>query len=657
MITDDNCYKDQEFNNFCAYLPDYDFDDRQMQFFRDAFELVMYNHDTQKVSCLAGRCGIGKSTFIKALIHYCMSTDLYGNKKEPVGLVVITDSIRRIEDMVDVNADRRSAEEAWDTCFKLFGLDKHYKAFRQNVAVLRSGDIPFIDQLLRQNNKPILLLSTQRYFMLNEQIRERLFSFKYGDETRERNRILFDECPYFSESVTIDSTNLTRIESALYEGLSDEVQDKDFVIQQFKEFKDSLLNSMDAKEKMLETENVIVYWKNKYSKTITINDELFFNVIMENLGSLMKQYPSILKDLLCLRDLAAHGAIFNSVKKRLGNYKRSFEMVRDNRECFYLGGNRKFFVFDATADIDPRYDLDYVEVIGGEKYNKPLKMKVTNVKISTSKNALCRNGQNSKDNMNAIIQYLKDAMTDSHENILIVAYSDIVQQFKKVFPNVAYFGNLKGFNDYKDFSNMAHVGMNRFPNMTYFYIYCGCHMEAYTQFENMKEDVSLGFLDAICKNDNPEYREAITDIMLRSILADFEQNIFRLAIRNYDNKIPVHIWTFYNYSDPFFKKLAAMIEKRYKPYGAKFEYMDTPEALKLARVKNRKTKNGEGMNNVQKIIEWYEKQPSGKEFKVKELLDSIGLTDKQFQKAKKNQEIKRILNNSQTDRKGYYVIK
>ena len=119
MITDDNS-KDQEFNDFCAFLPDYDFDDRQMQFFRDAFELVMYNHDTQKVSCLAGRCGIGKSTFIKALIHYCMSTDLYGNKKEPVGLVVITDSIRRIEDMVDVNADRRSAEEAWDTCFKLF---------------------------------------------------------------------------------------------------------------------------------------------------------------------------------------------------------------------------------------------------------------------------------------------------------------------------------------------------------------------------------------------------------------------------------------------------------------------------------------------------------------------------------------------------------
>ena len=32
-----------------------------------------------------------------------------------------------------------------------------------------------------------------------------------------------------SETVTIDSDNLTRIESALYKGLSNEVKDKEFV--------------------------------------------------------------------------------------------------------------------------------------------------------------------------------------------------------------------------------------------------------------------------------------------------------------------------------------------------------------------------------------------------------------------------------------------
>ena len=40
-----------------------------------------------------------------------------------------------------------------------------------------------------------------------------------------RDIVIFDECPQFSETITIDSDNLTRIESALYKGLSDEVSD------------------------------------------------------------------------------------------------------------------------------------------------------------------------------------------------------------------------------------------------------------------------------------------------------------------------------------------------------------------------------------------------------------------------------------------------
>ena len=56
----------------------------------------------------------------------------------------------------------------------------------------------------------------------------------------------------------------------------------------------------------------------------------------------------------CLKEIAKNGAIFNSVKKKYGNYERSFVLVVDNRDHFFLGQDKKFFVFDATADIDPR---------------------------------------------------------------------------------------------------------------------------------------------------------------------------------------------------------------------------------------------------------------------------------------------------------------
>ena len=82
---------------------------------------------------------------------------------------------------------------------------------------------------------------------------------------------------------------------------------------------------------------------------------------------------------------------------------------------------------------------------------------------------------------------------------------------------------------------MAHIGMNRFPGLAYFYIYCSSHMQVYKNLMKMTEEESLKFFDAITKNHNAEYEPIITQIMLRCMLADFEQNIFRLAIRNFKN--------------------------------------------------------------------------------------------------------------------------
>ena len=646
-------------DDFTTYLPQYKFDEKQLQFFKDAFEIIISNRDTSKVTCFGTRCGIGKSTFIHTFMHCCIGDFFFMGRHEPQGLVVVTDSIKRLEELSNSNKNKADVEKCWGEVLEGWGvLENHYKEFEKNVIVLRS-DEPFKEQLIKQHYRPIVLLSTQRYFMLAESTREQLFSFTYNGKPMKRDIVIFDECPQFSETVTINSVNLTKIESALYEGLSDEVKDKEFVIREFKAFKDRLLDQMDEKEKISKESNVTIYWKDERYSSITPNDDLLFKVIVENMESLSKQYNGIWKDMLCLKKIAQEGAIFNSVKKKHGNYERCFMMVLDNREYFYLGKDKKFFVFDATADIDPRYDLDYVEVLSGEKYNKPLNMRITNVKMSTSKNVLCKGTKTSIATTNAIIKYLKQQLKygiGKQRDILVVVYSDLLRRFQKDFKNIGYFGNLKGFNDFKDLYRMAHVGMNRFPNMAYFFIYCGCHMEVYRELSNMTEEESLQFFDLISKNHQKQYEYIITTIMLRCMLADFEQNIFRLAIRNYGNTENVHIWTFYNTDDALYKELSTMVEDRYKPYGTIFEYEDTPEELKIEKVKDRKPPNGKKMTNVQKIISWREQLQRGTEYKIQTLLKETGLTDKQFQKAKNNEVLARILECDKTNKKGYYKV-
>ena len=139
------------------------------------------------------------------------------------------------------------------------------------------------------------------------------------------------------------------------------------------------------------------------------------------------------------------------------------------------------------------------------------------------------------------------------------------------------------------------------------------------------------------------------------MLADFEQNIFRLAIRNYGNTDNVHVWTFYNNGSDVYSTLSSMIEDRYKPYGAIFEYEDAPEELKIEKVKNRKPPEGKKMTNAQKIISWREQLSPGTEYEIKELLKSTGLTNKQFQKAKSNNNaLSKVFELDKTNKKGHY---
>ena len=63
---------DITWEDFETYLPDYQFDEKQIQFFKDTLEMILHNRNTSKVTCFGTRCGIGKSTMIHTLMHCCI---------------------------------------------------------------------------------------------------------------------------------------------------------------------------------------------------------------------------------------------------------------------------------------------------------------------------------------------------------------------------------------------------------------------------------------------------------------------------------------------------------------------------------------------------------------------------------------------------------
>ena len=100
-----------------------------------------------------------------------------------------------------------------------------------------------------------------------------------------------------------------------------------------------------------------------------------------------------------------------------------------------------------------------------------------------------------------------------------------------------------------------------------------------------------------------------------------------------------------------------MIEERYKPDGAVFEYEDTPEELKVEKIKNRKPPEGKKMTNAQKIISWCEQKERGTVFKVGELLADTGLSNDSFKETRKsNIVINKMFSDMKTEKQGYYKI-
>ena len=626
------------------------------------FNLIINDEDDSKVTVIPAPCGIGKTMAIKALVNYCVVNNLdkwrFSNS---VGLVIITDQLKRLEEYQYVKKDSKKSKtnEDWGEFDYSFLQHEKYCTYITSKHKTKSAN----ELLLESEYQPIVLLSTQRYFALSDQQRERLFAYRLTDKNKKTNVyarriVIFDEKPYFYSTKTIQFSNINDVLSVLQEGIPSSDNNKSWVLEQYENFRTKIEKVLLEKERISNSNEDIFYWKDKDSLQLTSNADKFFEIIGSYREEITRLKQPTFADLLDFKRLINEGAFFITTKKIKGqDYQTRFELLTDNKEKFYINKNQaKFFVFNATADADPDYHIPYINMVCTEQYHRQLPLIIKQFNVNTSKSQMTASKQDS----NAIKAIKQDIFErfSANEKHLIATYMKTKRVFehkKRKNMSIVHFGNIKGQNEFRTYFKMAHVGLNRSHHFDYFITWLSRNLTMYECLKDMDEEESRKFISDKTKQVKGLFKtEEMNQIMFNSLLVDFEQNIHRTAIREFSNTEPVEILAYWN--SEIFASFNKLIEKRFSPYGAKIEYHDTPALIAKAKVENRKTYGG-GKTIPQRIIEWQDNQPKGRVYKVYDLLNEVDITGKQLDKAKENnQYIKNMFANTTTDKKGYYMI-
>lgn len=567
--------------------------------------------DTNLIDVFPLRCGIGKTTYIK----YAISDALRNGR----GLIVITDSVDRMQEYTRNQTDDDLTEY----------VSKNIK----KIAILNSAN--FSEEVKTVKYKQIVLMTTQRYFDMTPEEITGLTEYANG----KRDRIIFDEKIYITENIEIRVKTINDIDTALHEHIddTDNPEDKAWLISQWEQFRDRIFAIM----KMYEAENdgySLEKWHYIDDDYISEDDERFKKLI-HHYRKKINRISGTYKALLAVVQIVENGATFTSqkLKSKSSNseYNNYFTVILDNKEKLTNIG-AKIFVLDGTADIDPDYRREFVNMIDCSQFKTAYpNLTIQCVNVNTSRTRLC-----SRTNGNKVIKMIMEyIITLPVKYDVLFSYENIAHKLKDEFVQTDYFGNIKGKNKYRDYNNFVQIGLNRFSDLAY-----------------RLKTLHISLANTVSKNEvlmvvsKKAFEEKAKQTMYHAIMSDIEQNIFRSKLRNPNCDEPIRYLMFFNTDE--FKPMIELMQERYK--GANVFVADTPTSFLMEKIKNRDSKKD---SKAQRIIDWIYEQPKGREFKISAMLKELGLSQKNFDDAKRyNKSLVTIFKSMATDKKGYYRI-
>lgn len=580
--------------------------DKQVEFAKNLVDKIFNLEMDSKIEVNYNRCGMGKSTIIKAVLNQLVNNygfwgdspreaqlDPYGH-----GAIVITDRLDRLEEIANYNG-------LHDRCY----LMKYNKEDEGQLD--RNNRKEFQKQLSEQYKYPIVLLSTQKYFKMKECERKSLYEWKNG----KRKILICDEKPPIVSKEIIDERYLSNIRIEL-ESLP-KGEDRTFLIEYWKKFYSWLDGVRDS---YTEYDINWICGSGNDCLLSSATDKSFFNKLAE-LGS-TKLYDSVCK----LKDINKKGCLFISNGDKGQDNSRKFILIKDNTKKFDID-KCKILIFDATA----MYDIDYTI---SDKYNilklddtKDSDITLHHIMVSTSQKKL-------KTDINHI-QNISKYINTLGEDLFVTTYgkkSGLFQKFSSLINSkeIAYFGDVKGKNNWNSYSDMAHIGLNRKSNDVYLSTYIALTGISEKWNDIQDNDVIYAEIESILDNSKGIFKsEKLQRIVESDLVVDTVQNIMRIKCRHFNNKDICNVFLLCSSSyNAVIKKIEETINCSVLKY--------VPDIFSEAKVMERKAIEGKEMTNPQKVMKYINSLDKGSIIKTKDIYENTGLSKKELNKAKEN---------------------
>lgn len=585
------------------------------------------------------RPGLGKSQFIIKRMSEALKS--YRN-----GLIVVTDSVDRLTHMINgesVNDD----------------IADFMKRNRNNISLLTADT--FKDEIKTTANNHIIAMTTQRFFRMKpSEINSIINNSRYNIE-----QILIDEQPLIIEVQSIGIKQLAQIDEAINTALTNltDQDDKRQIKESFNLINASLRKAFEEAENKNDSGYFNEYYYN--AELQSVSDTLC--ILTDKYKTELNSYNyDVVQYLQVLAHIADDGGMIVSQKRKsqddTNKYTNYISVVIDYRN-YYTEINTKIVVFDGTADINPLYKTDYFNIIDCKEIEANIpKLSINIIDISASKTKLIKEPLHLK----AIVDYLQ---AEPQQTQAIFTFKDIESQFEEVTEKTAHFNNIKGFNEFRELTNITQIGLNRYPDHVYKFL---CGYSYANKIQPQQEIVLSGNAIAWYKSQGltvPQRTTAKSTTRIisnkhlinyrnRLILSDIVQNVFRSKIRQQDNREPITYNLIFSYSanndeSQSNSALVKLIQNYFKPLGVSVNLISTPRQIREYKVGKRNNKSD---SIAQRILEWLQRKPKGYIFAPKEIQKDLDITSPQYNTSiDHNKELKAILQSMKIKR-GLYQI-
>ncbi len=510
-----------------------------------------------------------------------------------------------------------------------------------------------------QKDYPILMITNARLRECGDSIK-RYSKYKNG----ERTILLIDERPDILDTVKVNKKLLNEISTEISKCEYEDTTEKTKFENMFKKIEDDLISKMQNLRKAYKRFVV----SNITNEPICKTDKEF----MDLWDKYMKN--SYKRELKHIHTVLTKGGLYV--------YEKNTEFIstigsKDLKEMYC--DTFKTIVFDGTALYDPLYfgmyknksikylDIENTRLYNNLKINVYIKHKITKTTFK-DKHYLVK----------ACGKFVNSRMAKGFNNKgYVVTYQtksvELADCINKKY-NIAmlnenetyYFGNTKGKNDMQKCNIMFQFGWDTMPDYEYviqwlsvavnwdgIIKYCSdiekaCELSDDFIIKDRSKENKYGYYKYSSQYKCYEFgTQLLNQFKMFSIITNFYQEVHRTKLRKYtctEEKIEVNIFSIQ-------RIILSMIKQLF--IGCNLKAKEELSCFKESKIESRETKDGKP-TIPQKIIYWINNSWNGKEIRTKNMLKEIGISQKQFDKAKENNNDLKDLLNKYMIKKGVY---